>query len=369
MRRCTGPLVFLLACVSGCSPDPGRESTGGAPPSGSESLVASSVCLTGTSFLGNVTFASEATASELLSRADGWARQLSAFEMAARQRTEAEGSLPHFLAFLGSAGREWTPDEEAYWQQQVERVSEAMAGLRLRLADVHMVKTSGSEEFNFAYSRNRAMMIPDGRIQVSGDERQDFSFLAHEVFHYLSAQNPAARDSLFGLLGFERVEGFAMPPSLESRRLSNPGAHTYDHALAVQVDSQTRHVVPVIQSVASLQDLIELPREGRSPLLEMIAIALVPVDVPTGSVVRDGDGGAVIHELEETDWSSRMQRNTSFTIHPEEVMADNFALLLEWRATGVQPSETSAGLPLNDVGLLMRMQEALTSGCEDPPDA
>lgn len=330
--------------------------------------VASSACLTETSLLENVTFASRASASELLRRADGWARQLSAFEMAARQRTEEETSVPDFLAFLGSAGREWTPDEGAYWQRQVERVSGAMAGLRLRLTDVSMVKTSGSEEFNFAYSRNRGVMIPDGRVRIAGDERRDFSFLAHEVFHYLSSQNPAARDSLFGLLGFERIEGFEMPPSLEPRRLSNPGAHTYDHALAVQVDSRTHHVVPVIQSAASLQELIELPREGRSPLLDMIEIALVSVDVATGVVLRDGGGGVVIHGLEETDWSSRMQRNTSFTIHPEEVMADNFALLLEWRATGVQPSETSAGLPLNDVGLLMQMQEALTSGCEDPPD-
>jgi hypothetical protein len=46
----------------------------GPPSNGSESVVPAPVCLTGTSFLGEVTFASEATASELLSRVgvDQW---------------------------------------------------------------------------------------------------------------------------------------------------------------------------------------------------------------------------------------------------------------------------------------------------------
>jgi hypothetical protein len=58
-----------------------------------------------------------------------------------------------------------------------------------------------------------------------------------------------------------------------------------------------------------------------------------------------------------------MLRNSNYIIHPEELMADNFALLMEWRSTGILPSATPAGFPVNDVGLLEAIQDVLTAGC------
>jgi hypothetical protein len=37
-----------------------------------------------------------------------------------------------------------------------------------------------------------------------------------------------------------------------------------------------------------------------------------------------------------------MLRNSDFIIQPQEVMADNFALLMAWRANGVLPAGTRA---------------------------
>lgn len=367
-RGCPGPVaptggarVLLLAvCVQACSVGSDR-SEGRIAEIGGGSTAS---CLGANSFLERVSFATASAAGEILGEPDEWARQLSRFEMAARMRATRQVALEEFLTFLGGSGLSWTPSERDYWQQQVAQVSAPLAGLNVRVTDVALVKTSGREEFNFAYSRNDAIMIPDGRVQIAGDERRDFFFLAHEVFHYLSALNPVARDSLFGLLGFKPLDGFAMPSALEARRLSNPGSHSYQHALSVKVDSQSYNVVPVIQSRVPLGDLAQLPEEGRSPLLDLIDVVLVAVDTSTGEARSDASGRPLVFHLDQSDWASRLERNTSYAIHPEEVIADNFALFLEWRSTGVLPSETPAGTPVNDTSLLLGIRDVLTSGCE-----
>lgn len=62
-----------------------------------------------------------------------------------------------------------------------------------------------------------------------------------------------------------------------------------------------------------------------------------------------------------------MLRNSSYILHPEELMAENFALLMEWRKDGVMPTAVPGGpgegFPVNDVGLLRAVQDVLTAGC------
>jgi hypothetical protein len=58
-----------------------------------------------------------------------------------------------------------------------------------------------------------------------------------------------------------------------------------------------------------------------------------------------------------------MSRNSSYIIHPEEVLADNFATLMEWRSDGVLPPANPGGFAVNDVNLLVAIQDVLASGC------
>jgi hypothetical protein len=88
---------------------------------------------------------------------------------------------------------------------------------------VFMVKTSGLDEFGAAYTRNRSIMLPQGRLHIAGDERRDFFLLAHELFHILSRENPAQRHALYALLGFERFANFEYPAELEDAPAQQSG--------------------------------------------------------------------------------------------------------------------------------------------------
>jgi hypothetical protein len=304
-------------------------------------------------------FASRLRGRIILGLPDPWVRQLSAFDRGVRLRTVAPVSSRKFLQFASNAALDWRADEAAEWTVQVDRLSRAIGGLNVRLPPVQFLKTTGAEEFDSAYTRGIAIVIPDRLASLAvADQRQAFFLLAHELFHVLSRFNPAQREALYSLLGFRRVEEFEYPGELEQTRLSNPDAFEYSHALSVQAASGPVHVLPVNQSRLPLADAILLPS-----IFEALDIALLAVDGDTGAVQRDANGAPIRYHFGNTNWPQLMLRNSSFIIHPEEVLADNFATLMEKRATGVLALANPGGFPNNDPGLLDAIETVLTTGC------
>lgn len=320
-------------------------------------------CLAKRTLADRLEFASADRAGKLLRRPDHWARQLSDFERSARMRTVEPRATLDFLRFAGNQGLDWEAGEEAYWGALADTLSEAARGLNFLLPRLYIVKTTGLEEFNAAYHRNGGIVLPQERVSIAGDMRRDYFLLAHELFHAISNRNPDLRDELYGLLGFERFVGFEYPFELEGRRLSNPDGHRYDHALTAQTPDGTADVVPVIQSAVPLVEVINLPTMGPPAIFTVLDIVLLPVDTASGEVIRDDGDNLIRYGFGNTDWPAQMLRNSSFIIHPEELMADNFALLMEWRSTGVLPTETPGGFPVNDPELLSDIEDVLTAGC------
>ena len=308
----------------------------------------------------SVGFADLHRAQKILGHKDRWAAQLSDFDMGARQKTAEPTDVKKFLDFAAAAGRDWTAEEKNNWQGLVDRLSDAMKGLNLHLTDIDLVKTSGEEELGAAgYTRRNAIMLSESIISLPMiDSRRAYFLLAHEVFHVLSRADSRRRDDLYALLGFTRVDGFEYPAELEGRRLSNPDAFEYRHTLTVQSGSQSVDVMPVIQSLLPLDEVIQLPN-----FFDALDIVLLSVDAGTGEALRDGNGDLIKYNFGNTDWIPLMLRNSSFIIHPEEILADNFATLMEWRADGVLPPANPDGFPANDVGLLIAIQGVLASGC------
>ena len=323
-----------------------------------------SSCASSHALSDSVTFADLHRAQKALAHKDRWARQLSDFDMGARQKTTAATDLTQFLEFAAAAGREWTAAEKDSWQPMVARLSAAMQGLNLHLPNIDLVKTTGDEEFGAgAYTRRNAIMLLGSVVSLPAtDPRRAYFLLAHELFHVLSRADSRRRDDLYALLGFKRVNGFEYPAELEDRRVSNPDSFEYRHILTVQTASERVDVMPVIQSLLPLDEVIQLPN-----FFDALDIVLLSVDAGTGEALRDGNGNLIKYNFGNTNWIPLMLRNSSFIIHPEEILADNFATLMEWRSDGVLPPANPDGFPVNDVDLLTAMEGVLASGCKRLP--
>ena len=324
-------------------------------------LKQAGACIESNSLSRRVDFADVRRARHLLEHTDPWARQLSDFDLGARQKTTQPGTLRDFLAFTADAGLSWTAQEEAGWKAVIDKLSDAMKGLNLHLPNIDLIKTTGAEEFGAAYTRERAIMIPASLASLPvTDPRRAYFLLAHELFHILSRADSRLRDDLYALLGFKTVKGFEYPAELEERRLSNPDAYEYMHALTVQSASGSVDVLPVIQSRLPLNEVIQLPN-----IFGALDIVLLSIDTRTGKVRRDSNGDLIRYNFGNTNWVSLMLRNSSYIIHPEELLADNFATLMEWRADGVLPPANPDGFPVNDANLLVAIQDVLASGCKN----
>jgi hypothetical protein len=111
------------------------------------------------------------------------------------------------------------------------------------------------------------------------------------------------------------VERFEYPAELEERRISNPDAFEYLHALTLQSGSESVDVMPVIQSLLPLNE-VELPN-----FFDALEIVLLSVDADTGEAFRYHNGDLIKYNFGNTNWIPLMLRNSSFIIHPEEILA------------------------------------------------
>jgi len=327
-----------------------------------EAAAKGASCAQGPTLSKSVDFADLHRAQKTLGHNDGWARQLSEFDMGARQKTTAPTNLKAFLDFAAGAGKGWTAAEKANWKPLVDKLSDAMSGLNLHVPNIDLIKTSGAEEFGAgAYTRRHAIMLAGSAASLpTTDSRRAYFLLAHEVFHVLSRTDPLLRDELYALLGFRTVDGFEYPSELEERRVSNPDSFEYLHTVTVQSGSQSVDVIPVFQSLLPLNEVIQLP-----DFFAALDIVLLSVDTSTGEAHRDDNGDLIKYNFDNTNWVPLMQRNSSYIIHPEEILADNFATLMEWRSDGVLPPANPNGFPAHDVDLLTAIEDALARGCSE----
>lgn len=268
--------------------------------------------------------ASAAEGRAILAAEDAFTRALGGFDRSFRLRTTEPVSDAEVRRFLGEQALDFTEAEAHAWELTIAAVAKGARGIGPLLpAEVLVVKTTGREERNHAYTRGNAIVLPAVRVERLRRERAIY-LLAHELFHVASRASPTLRDDTFALLEFTPIVPIPPPPELDSRRLTNPDAHSLGHYVRLGA----RAVIPLLTSRMPLAEAI-----GRSSasVVDSMQVSLLEIDPDAGTVVRDAVGQPTLIEASATDWSHRIGRNTRYTLHPEEVLADNFALLVRRR--------------------------------------
>jgi hypothetical protein len=264
----------------------------------------------------------------ILEAEDDFTRALGGFDRSFRLRTTEEVSEAEVRRFLGEQALDFTAEEAGVWEVAIDAVARGARGLGVLLpAEVLVVKTTGLEERNHAYTRANAIVLPATRVARFRGERAIY-LLAHELFHVASRASPTLRDATYSLLGFTQLAPFTPPHELDSRRLTNPDAYSLGHYIQLG----ERAVIPLLLCPTPLAEAI-----GRSSVLDAVRVSLLEIDPGASTVVRDADGAPVLIEASATDWARRIGRNTAYTIHPEEVLADNHALLVRRRLGSAAP--------------------------------
>lgn len=297
------------------------------PPALAAALLASSLAQAGDEvpLVGQTAFqfASLEKANELLAARDEFALALSPLDRQLRLKTADEVSLAQWLEFTAGEARDFSPAEVQRVKAAVEGVRERIGKFKLQLPDkILLVRTTGKEEGNAAYTRRSAIILPEKVLAYPREQLE--SLLLHELFHLISRHDPALRAKLYAIVGFRPCNRIELPHSWEARRIINPDAPNVDCYIELKVENQTLLAAPLLYGTPPKYDA----QRGGS-LFDYLTFKLLLLRKEGERLVPELKDGrpVVVDPRGIDDFTRQIGKNTNYIVHPDEILADNFVLL------------------------------------------
>ena len=270
-----------------------------------------------------VVFASEEKAREILKTHDEFVSNMSPIDRQLRLQASRPVDPEEYLKFVEEQATEFRDPEIAEITAILTSLRPQLRTYRGRWPNpVTFVRTTGREENKAPHCRGNAIILPASRL---GNPEMLRQIIVHELFHILSRQPDAPREELYSIVGFNQTSPIPLPQDLLQRKITNPDAPTIDCVLTVGSPNNETHFAPVLTSKQANYEALE-----NTSLFKELVFQLMPV-------TRDGDGWRPADEsTERRMWSAnevpelltKAGRNTTYIIHPEEILADNFAHLV-----------------------------------------
>lgn len=269
-----------------------------------------------------VSFAPAERGREFLGTTDAWVRSFGPMDRQVRLQSEELVSEASFLEFAASQVGEWEDAEMAKVTSSLLEISKMLGerGLDLPLPpEIILIKTSGREEGNAGgYTRRNAIIVPV--TQIGRQEPVFRTFLLHELFHVMTRHDPEIRIPLYRIIGFEPCNDIEYPESLLPRKITNPDAFHFDSFVELFVDGSPVSVIPLTLSKADTY--------GGGGIFDIVRVEFLRVSRLSGIMKPHTRGRQpLLYSMSEVEgYYEKIGRNTNYVIHPEEIMADNFAL-------------------------------------------
>ena len=274
-----------------------------------------------------VVFATAEQGRKILQTPDDFVTRLSPFDRSARLKTDKPVSQREFLDFVGRSVLAWTPQEKQRMNEILAPLQKKLQPLHLPLPDqVYLIKTTGREEGGADYTRSNAIILPKSLLSLDATSMQ--RQFCHELFHVLSRANPELRGRLYRIIGFEPCGEISLSDELKKRKITNPDAPQISHCIRIKVDSANRWAVPILLSRTKKYDI----RRG-GEFFDYIDFQFLLVERDkklgkAGIVLDDKKAPRLVPPQKTSGYIEQVGRNTGYVIHPEEILADNFAILV-----------------------------------------
>ena len=273
-----------------------------------------------------IVFAGVEEAKKRLTTKDGFINSLSRFDRSARLKTDQTVSETEFIEYVANQARSWTIDEKNRIQVIIESISNQLKPFELKLPQkILLIKTTGQEEGGAAYCRPNAIVMPQNMLiqQNAGLQK----LLTHELFHIFTANNPNLKEVLYGVINFKKCNDIELPVKLHEIKLTNPDGFKNDHYVEVQYGNSVIHVVPIIYSSVPKYNVA---KGGEFFRYLRINLLVIEKEGNSWRHKRDNTGEPALLELRDVpDYFNKIGFNTDYAFHPEEILAENFVLMVQ----------------------------------------
>jgi len=266
-----------------------------------------------------IVFATAAQGREILASVDDYVRATSALERRAHLRSTEPVDEAGFARRQSELLQEWPPDARGLLGPAVASLQAFIAPIKATWPkQILLVRTDPRLEDGSAFTRANAAFLVDDLL----GPRSAHYILAHEIFHVLSRHDPALRERLYALIGFQRCSKAEIPERAARLRITNPDAVTSVHSIRVRYRGKPADALPFIRFPSEAID----PKQGF--LSQMVVRWLLADRVGEECRVRETAAGVEDADPDELEGLyEQIGRNTAYLFHPEEILADNFAIL------------------------------------------
>ena len=273
-----------------------------------------------------VIFATVEEGRKLVMTRDDFVERMSTFDRAARTKTDRDVSEEEYLKFVGESVVSWTEAEKEKLTSAFRGVQAPLETLaRLLPAKVYLIKTTGGEEGGAPYTRLSAIVFPASKLEERVPKIQEI--ICHELFHIISRENPELREQLYAAIGFVKCSEVVFPEELKTRKITNPDAPRNDHYIRISVEGTNRCAVPILFSSTPKYDIAKGGEFFN--YLQFRFLLIEPNPVSEGvKPSSNAQGAELVRVRQVSGFFEQTGRNTEYIIHPEEILADNFALIV-----------------------------------------
>lgn len=273
-----------------------------------------------------VEFAAVDEARAILGSVDDYVMRMGAFDRMLRLNTGEPVTQDRFLEHAVNNVLPWNANEKLRLETLVVDLAARMQDLKLPLpARVVLVKTTGRAEEGIAHTRANAIML--SLESLAAPDAGLSALLAHELFHVMTRHDPAFRARAYRSIGFQLCPEVALPEALAGRRLTNPDAPLHDAFIEVTMGRSTVPVMPVLLSRSEKFDAAIGQDISDYWILKLMVLRRSDQPGRMEALLRDGEP-LQLSVAEVSGFFEQVGRNTAYIIHPEEILADNFALML-----------------------------------------
>jgi hypothetical protein len=267
-------------------------------------------------------FLDKNSAADSLAIEDNYVKSMSVFDREVRMRSESPVSVEEYKKYVRSYALDWNDSEKEKLINTIERIKVKFTGFTLNFPDeVSFIKTTGQEDANAAYCRGNTVVLPQDYVDFSDKKFEDL--IIHELFHIFSKNNLEVRESLYKIIGFSKCPELILPEGFKDWIITNPDTLGNNYYIEINDGGTLVKAMPILYSTMKY----DLKKGGT--LFDYLNFDLLIVEVKdnkTIPVYKDNKLRWVT--TGRIDYIEKVGRNTTYIIHPEEILADNFVILV-----------------------------------------
>ena len=261
-----------------------------------------------------------AHAATVNSQSDSYTRELSPFDLQIRLHRVEGLQESNYLHLAALSVRNWPGTEEDSLKKAFAAIGAYCNknNIRLKLPDtLQLIKTTGAEEFGAeGYTRTNRIMLNTAAQRISTH------LVAHELFHVFSRYNAIRRDALYLVFGFKPCNNISYKAALSGLAITNPDCPFIMHYVTVQKDAHSIDAALVLYSKYGFK-----PESAFGDYINIGLLVLTGGDAQKQPALANGKG--IVYDLEEVnDLKWQTGSNTPYLLHPEEIAAEHFAMLI-----------------------------------------